>query len=158
MQIRRRFEELDSLRGFAAVWVVLFHCVAWLGRLHKDGMSYVWAKSDLWTMAIHVWPKGVTNLEGSRAVDLFFMISGFVIFMTIQNAASVYDFIASRVARLFPAFLFSVVMTSLLILAIPIHQQHVSLLQFVANLTMLENFIGIRAVDPVFWSLSFELG
>jgi peptidoglycan/LPS O-acetylase OafA/YrhL len=121
-------------------------------------MSYVWAKSDLWTMAIHVWPKGVTNLEGSRAVDLFFMISGFVIFMTIQNAASVYDFIASRVARLFPAFLFSVVMTSLMILAIPIHQQHVSLLQFLANLTMLENFIGIRAVDPVYWSLSFELG
>jgi len=158
MQKRRRFEELDSLRGFAALWVVLFHCVAWLGRLHNEGMSYVSARSDLWTLSIHVWPKGVTNLEGSRAVDLFFMISGFVIFMTIQNASTVWDFVASRVARLYPAFEFSLIMTVLIILIMPIHQQHVGLLQFLSNITMLENFFDIRAIVPVYWSLSFELG
>lgn len=158
MQKRRRFEELDSLRGFAAIWVVLFHYVAVLGRLHKEGMSFVMAKSDFGSMSIHAWPKGVPNLEGVRAVDLFFVISGFVIFMTIQNASSIWDFIASRVARLFPAFQFSVLMATVLILVMPIHQQHVGLVQFVANLTMLENFVGLRAVENVYWSLSYELG
>ena len=153
---QNRFGELDALRGFAALWVVLFHYVATLGLLQKEGLAYISLKDPFG--ATQGWPAGVINLEGLRAVDLFFVISGFVIFMTVKNAASVWDFIVARVARLYPAYLFSVVVTALIILAFPIQQQHLTFSQLMLNLTMFEDFFGARPINNVYWSLSYELG
>jgi peptidoglycan/LPS O-acetylase OafA/YrhL len=148
MAARRRFLELDALRGLAALWVVLFH--------YTFGVGYFWLNRDF-AAARHLTPS-IPNLEGLRAVDLFFLVSGFVIFMTIENTASLMDFVVSRVSRLFPAFLFAVVMSSALAVALPLAYQPISLHQFLANLTMLEQYLGQAPVDPVYWSLTFELG
>jgi peptidoglycan/LPS O-acetylase OafA/YrhL len=139
MSARRRFLELDALRGLAALWVVLFH--------YTFGVGYFWLNGDF--AAARLLTPSIPNLEGLRAVDLFFIVSGFVIFMTIENTASVMDFVVSRVSRLFPAFLFAVVMSSALAVALPLPYQPISLHQFLANLT---NIWGrrrlIRSIGP----------
>ena len=77
-----RLQGLDALRGIAALTVVLYHFT--LGyqevlRQHRLGLLFV-----------------VSN--GHFAVNLFFIISGFVIFMTLESSAGAADFAVSRFA------------------------------------------------------------
>ena len=70
-----RYKELDALRGFAALFVVFFH--------YTTHTAYASSFLEL----------GVTG------VDLFFIISGFVIFMSIGQVSSAREFIINRFAR-----------------------------------------------------------
>lgn len=88
---------------------------------------------------------------GIFGVELFFMISGFVIFMTLQRTASLHDFAAARFARLYPAFLGSMLVT-LLVTAPPLDVG-----QLLANLAMLPEALGERPFDASYWTLRFEL-
>ena len=107
---KRRFPELDGLRGIAALWVVLFH--------YTFGVANHWLKHDL-SLAAQVTPWNA-SIDGLRAVDLFFIVSGFVIFMTLDSSKSLLDFVVSRFARLFPAYWFSVLLTSTVVILIPV--------------------------------------
>ena len=64
----------------------------------------------------------------------------------------------SRVSRLFPAFLFAVTLAALLAVLVPMAAQPVTLKQYLVNLTMLEQFLGVPPLDTVYWSLTYELG
>ena len=64
----KRYLELDALRGLAAVFVMLFH--------YTQGKDV----SEVFNL-------GVTG------VDLFFLISGFVIFMSINKVSSGREFV-----------------------------------------------------------------
>ena len=135
-----RFGELDALRGLAALVVVLFH--------------YTWRAPQV-LPAVQAIPWG---LEWGRfGVHLFFSISGFVIFMTLERTRSAADFAVSRFARLFPAYWCGVLLTALgvLLLGAPELGQPPSVV--LANLTMLQGFDYIAPVDGVYWSLTVEL-
>ena len=69
MKTRRRYDELDGYRGLAALGVVLFHATA-NAYAHAPG-----------TPALAV----LRNLD--LGVDLFFALSGFVIFLPFARAA-----------------------------------------------------------------------
>src|SRR6266446_6407653 len=85
-----RFEELDALRGVAALSVILFHYLHQYDAIYgKDGVLLFGALN---------WPSGIYG------VYLFFMISGFVIFMTLRGARDWLDFVVSRFSRLYPAY------------------------------------------------------
>lgn len=148
MARRDRFEELDALRGIAAFWVVLFHYVS-------ATPQYLSGQPDLVARIVPV----AFNFEGLYAVHLFFMISGFVIMMTVDRSAKVRDFALSRVARLYPAFWCALTISGVLSMAWPLaHRPAVTVPQILGNATMLHDFIGVPAVDDVYWSLTFELG
>ncbi|WP_246956565.1 acyltransferase family protein [Brachybacterium sp. Marseille-Q7125] len=81
-----RFRELDDLRGIAAVAVVWSHLTTGYDSKYPDEPS---APVDLgW---------------GAYGVQLFFLISGFVILMTVQRVQRPSGFVISRLARLFPS-------------------------------------------------------
>ena len=145
---KHRFLELDGLRGIAALWVVIFH--------YTFGVGFFWLNGDF--AAARSLTVGLPNIEGLRAVDLFFIVSGFVIFMTLENTATLAPFAVSRISRLFPAFLFAVLLASLIAVSRPLPAQTIFLHQFALNLTMLEQYFGAVPIDPVYWSLTFELG
>ena len=87
----KRFHELDALRGIAALMVVFFHFT--IGRAEaKLGFKL-----------------------GTTGVDLFFIISGFVIFMSLSKVKSSLDFVINRVSRLYPTYWVSVTFTFILI-------------------------------------------
>jgi peptidoglycan/LPS O-acetylase OafA/YrhL len=95
---------------------------------------------------------------GYYGVELFFVISGFVIFWTLNRNSNLLDFAASRVARLFPAYWVAVLATSLVLHMDPLQTLEApSLIEGVVNLSMLQFFIDVRNVDGVYWTLACEL-
>ncbi|GAA1513513.1 acyltransferase [Agromyces terreus] len=93
---------------------------------------------------------------GAFGVDLFFVISGFVILMTSWGR-DVPAFVSSRVSRLFPAFWVCVLLSGFLLVVLWPEGKPMTLTQVAANLTMMHPAIGMGHVDGVYWTLWAEL-
>jgi peptidoglycan/LPS O-acetylase OafA/YrhL len=143
MSAPQRFHQIDFLRGLACLSVIAFHF------LHR-GQQGGWLTESTWP-----WLQSVAVL-GHLGVHLFFMISGFVILMSAQDS-TVRGFIASRVARLYPAFWVGVLLTSLV--AWVSHSQKFAVTpgQVLVNLTMVPQWVQVEFVDGAYWSLAVEL-
>lgn len=131
-----RILELDALRGIASLAVVFFH----LNMNHSK-----------------VYP--IFNL-GVTGVDLFFLISGFVIFKSIENVVSWKEFAISRISRLYPTYWACVTFTFLVILANNIyHHQFDPALpyNYFFNLYMIQHFFNIPDLDGSYWTMAVEL-
>ncbi|WP_171686575.1 acyltransferase family protein [Paenibacillus planticolens] len=131
-----------SLRGLSALSVVLFHFTTMYDRTFGHKESYIF------------------NFKyGSLGVQLFFMISGFVIYMTIIKSTSLKEFIIKRSIRLYPAYITSVIITFLVTTIADLKPLTVGFVDFLINLTMVYGVIpfGIKAVDGVYWSLFIEI-
>src|SRR5258707_5399491 len=87
-----RVEYLDGLRGIAIGLVVLFHAYARWPEIVPFGNEF----ASVWLFSY-----------GFLGVELFFLISGFVILMTLTKCANFSEFILRRWLRLFPAMLIS---------------------------------------------------
>ena len=83
-----RISELDALRGIAAMAVIFFHFTSSIAK----------------NWSFHLYDPPFQFWYGDKGVDLFFMISGFVIFMTLDRARSAASFAVGRFSRLFPTF------------------------------------------------------
>ncbi len=141
-----RSHELDLLRGLACLAVVMFHL------LHRGQLSG-WISDEP--------PQWLSRLaaHGYLGVHLFFIISGYVIFMSVQGA-SARAFVVSRVARLCPAYWVAVLMTAgaAWLLASPVFA--VGARELLVNLTMLTHLVWVGVeppyVDGAYWSLAVE--
>ncbi|MGD1450457.1 acyltransferase family protein [Vibrio harveyi] len=137
---KNRFIELDSVRGIAALAVVIYHYLYRYNELYThQGLNLDWA----------YW--------GKYGVQLFFIISGFVIFMSLERVKKPLDFIASRFTRLFPAYWIALIITTLVVYSFGLPGREVSLTSTVINFTMLQEFFKVRHVDGVYWTLTVEL-
>ena len=138
-----RLRALDGLRLVAAFAVVVYHFTA--------------RKSSAWDRPVSdVWPHfGGFSQYGYLGVNLFFLISGFVILMTAWGR-SLDNYAISRITRLFPAYWASVALTTALLFLWP-SGKDVSPWQAIANLTMFQSAYGIDHVDGVYWTLWTEL-
>ncbi|XVJ68841.1 MAG: acyltransferase [Rhizobacter sp.] len=146
-----RLAELDALRGLAAMAVVLFHYFTKFDELFGHS-----------TPPMLILPWGNTNgvnlfSLGHFGVNLFFMISGFVIFMTLERTKKPMDFVVSRFSRLFPAYWVAVAVTFGVVLALGLPGKEVGWSQALANLSMVHSFFNVPHVDGVYWTLEVEL-
>lgn len=124
-----RLVGLDGLRGIAALAVMVDHfSEPAIGR---------WIPLGPW------------------AVSLFFVLSGFVILMTVEHAPGRADFIWNRAARLYPAFGACVLLTAA-VLAVAVPALHPTARQFLANLTMFPGLFGEPGLDTAYWTLAWE--
>tara|TARA_R110000782_G_scaffold117364_3_gene207571 strand:- start:13446 stop:14393 length:948 start_codon:yes stop_codon:yes gene_type:complete len=96
--------------------------------------------------------------EGEYRVLLFFALSGFAIFFTLERIGSVADFIVNRVSRLFPAYWVAILLTLSFEYAGHIDTLKIPAISILANFTMLQGFLYLPAVDGVYWTLTVELG
>src|SRR4051794_4426878 len=142
----RRLGLLDLLRFAAALAVVAFHFTARPNRSFGIDVNEVFP--DLGTLTVY----------GSLGVELFFIISGFVILASVWGR-STGEFVASRVARLFPAYWCAVVLTAAMMLLFrpAVLGNSLTLGDAIANLTMGQSAVGARNVDGVYWTLFMEL-
>lgn len=143
----RRLAELDALRGVAALAVVLFHFTTRFMELYAPS-----AASTASTGA-----PSFTVPHGHYGVNLFFIISGFVIFMTLDRTQRGMDFVVSRFSRLFPAYWVAVAMTFAVTSTFGLPGKEVTLLQALANLFMIHGLFYVPHVDGVYWTLEVEL-
>jgi peptidoglycan/LPS O-acetylase OafA/YrhL len=138
-----RVFEIDLLRFVAAVAVVFFHW-SFRGAAADDRSTFSYPP---------LWP---ASQYGYLGVELFFMISGFVILMT-ASSGSLKRFVASRVARLYPAFWACCTITVVVVWLWGQPAAAVTLGQYLVNLTMLSDFVHVPSVDGAYWSLFVEI-
>ncbi|PQJ09243.1 hypothetical protein CJD36_018505 [Flavipsychrobacter stenotrophus] len=138
-----RLLELDALRGAAALFVVLFHFTKGFTPAELGFNNYL----------LHF---------GATGVELFFIISGFVIFMSITKLASGKEFIINRIARLYPTYWATVVFTFLVIVFTQMLLFHkgvntTPLAQFLVNLSMFQYYFNVKDLDGPYWTLIIEI-
>lgn len=136
----RRLAGLDALRGVAALSVVLFHYTT------RYDLKYG-----------HAQPPGFSVPWGYLGVDLFFMISGFVILMSLDRTRSAMDFVVSRFSRLFPAFWLAVLLTYIVLTLWPLPDKHITVGDLLLNFTMVPGLLNAHLVDGAYWTLEVEL-
>lgn len=139
---KARISELDIFRGFAAIAVVLFHFT----------YGYDNSVSDIQSDKFYF-------RYGYLGVHLFFIISGFVIFMTLEKTKKPLDFIVSRFSRLYPAYWAAIIITiiSTIILQVPFQKNIYTFQQVAINFTMFQSFFKIKDIDGAYWTLAVEL-
>ena len=135
-----RVGELDALRGLAAISVVVFHYTTFYQQ--EQG---------------HMQPLGFGFPAGNYGVHLFFLISGFVIFMTLERTRTAMDFIVSRFSRLFPAYWAAIAITAGVIYTVGMPEQRIPPEHLAANVTMLQDVLGFEHLDGSYWTLEVEL-
>jgi peptidoglycan/LPS O-acetylase OafA/YrhL len=139
-QQRSRLLEIDALRGLAAIAVVLFHLTQRFVELFAPAQ-----------------PPSLLVTHGYYGVNLFFIISGFVIFMTLDRTRRPMDFVVSRFSRLFPAYWCAIALTFTLTHALALPLKTVTLTQALANVFMVHGLFKVPHVDGVYWTLEIEL-
>jgi peptidoglycan/LPS O-acetylase OafA/YrhL len=135
-----RLHGVDALRGVAALLVMLFHYTT--RYQEKFG---------------HVSPPAFEVSWGYLGVNLFFMISGFVIFMTLERTRRPADFLVSRFSRLFPAYWVAALVTWTIVQLTPELGKNVSPMAAIGNGLMFHGLLGIPNIDGVYWTLEVEL-
>jgi peptidoglycan/LPS O-acetylase OafA/YrhL len=136
-----RLKELDVLRGLASLNVVLYHYTSRYREIfqHEYPIKYDW-------------------YYGHVGLELFFMISGFVIFMTLQKVNSVKEFAYKRSLRLYPAYWICICITLLIASVWDVARtQDLTFFQILMNFTMIQGIFEIPNLDGAYWSLIPEL-
>jgi peptidoglycan/LPS O-acetylase OafA/YrhL len=136
-QKTQRYEELDALRGVASLMVVFFH---------------------------FTWRRPQANLGfylGTTGVDLFFIISGFVIFMSLNKITRSTDFIINRVSRLYPTYWTCVTFTFIILVIDAIYTNgaaaHIPWVTYLANMTMFQYYLRQPDLDGPYWTMITEM-
>ena len=135
-----RIKELDALRGLAALAVVFYHYTTQYDKMFGHSTELSWQLP-----------------YGSFGVQLFFIISGFVIFLTLERAHKPMDFVVSRVSRLYPAYWSAIILTSAIVWSFGLPGEERDLTITLINFSMIQGIFEIPDVDGVYWTLLYEL-
>jgi len=92
-----RLDALDGFRAFAVAWVVAFHYFFFWTPTHGGGVALL--PDAPISSAVTAAPFGYLG------VSFFFVISGFVILMTLEKTQNLAEFAVRRCARLWPPLL-----------------------------------------------------
>jgi peptidoglycan/LPS O-acetylase OafA/YrhL len=146
---RRYFESLDLLRGLAAIVVLIYHADFMFGLRHR------------------LFPGGYL------AVDLFFVLSGFVLSLNygdkfLQRSISFRDYLVARLARLYPLF-FVTTAIGCVVMTVRYRSNYGYVdgagltSSALTNILMLPSFAGaydttvLFIFNPASWSIFFEM-
>ena len=137
---------ITGLRGFLAISVVLYHVYTGSVDDHILSKDYLPA---------------IGPTLGPLAVNLFFVISGYLITLSLIRHKKIRNFVIDRVLRIYPVFF---IIHLLIFIAGPmIHyswfdnitvQEYI--LNFFSNLFLLPGVFDLPIAQIVAWSLSFE--
>ena len=141
---------MEGLRGLAALLVFLAHFVTLM---------------EPWIVRDVAFFKFATALHtiGHTGVDLFFVLSGFLIYGSLISKHSDFRvFITRRVARIYPAFTVVFVVYVVLSFVYPAENKiprdnSEALIYLGQNFLLLPGLFPIRPMISVAWSLSYEM-
>ncbi|GAA0807072.1 acyltransferase family protein [Spirilliplanes yamanashiensis] len=138
-----RMAWLDALRGFAALVVAYFHLQTYV--LDKPYDLVFAGRLDL----------------GRYGVLLFFLVSGYVIMMSLERYGSLRRFWVGRIFRIYPALLLTAVLMLVVIAAgvrpLSRYFRDEPVAAVLGHATMLQELLGVPSLVNVFWTLSYEM-
>ena len=135
-----RFVELDAFRGLAAIMVLYFHYTSQYRIYYGHNFS---SQFDF----------GL----GKHGVSFFFIISGFVIYLTVEKVENVKQFLIRRFSRLYPVYWFCLLVSFVLVSLYGLQGKETTLKEAFIGLTMIQDLLNVRHVDESYWSLLPEL-
>ena len=150
-----RMGVLDGYRTLAIMLVLGFHyCSRWTQPNHPENLyPYGDLLRDIPLVG-----------HGGLGVQLFFIISGFVIALTLLHSKDGLDFALRRAARLFPTMVFCAVLTFAMLAILPVRYFEPRLIDFLPSLTFIEPYLWekalgtpVSAIDGAYWSLFVEV-
>jgi len=138
-----RLAWLDALRGFAALTVVWFHLSPLMlgSQRHLAIMRHI----DL----------------GKYGVLLFFLVSGYVIPMSLERHGDLRRFWIGRLCRIYPAYLGAIALVAA-VAAVGLGSWQESFTTqtvsaVLGHATMMTELLGLHGAVRVFWTLSYEM-
>jgi peptidoglycan/LPS O-acetylase OafA/YrhL len=144
---------IHGLRGFASMAVAIFHC---------------YDSTPVSAQVAATMPAVIDRVVnfGFLGVDMFFVISGFVIALTLYKRLSSIGewgrFFVRRQLRLDPPYWTAIVLT--IVSAVAVNRVNAgtgapvpSASDVVAHLFYIQDFLGIKQIVGVFWTLCFEV-
>jgi peptidoglycan/LPS O-acetylase OafA/YrhL len=138
---------LDAFRALALLPVLFYHFFTrWAPPVNGENTYLYDGNYGAWFSL------------GRYGVEFFFIISGFVIFMTLMRCGHVFEFWYRRFARLWPALIVCMVVTLIVTSAIGPDVLHRKPSDLVWSALMLGRYApGAQWVDGAYWSLLVEL-
>jgi len=139
-----RIHKIDLLRGVAIIFVVCFH--------------YMWHYSPEYLLRDDNWSLKLASY-GWTGVDIFFIVSGFCIAMTIEKIPNLSEFYVRRFARIYPAYVFCGLITLIFFYLFDLPGREVSWFTGVMNLVFANVIPGLnfQYIDGIYWALIIEL-
>jgi len=141
---RGRVELLDLLRALAVLAVLMFH-YCFRGAVADQSFT------TLSLPALAPYAK-----YGSLGVQLFFVISGFVIAYSAEQR-SAGEFAIARIARIYPGFLVCMTLTFIVTLAFGAPRFQATFGQWLANYAIAAPAVARPFMDGAYWSLVYEM-
>lgn len=138
-----RIKELDAFRGIAATVVMIYHFTTIYERCYTNdsaifSMDYGWL-----------------------GVPFFFILSGFVITLTVEKCKSAKEFLLKRFLRLYPTYWICLTVTLLVVYLSKLYLKYEGfdngLPDILMNYTMFHRYFNFKNIDGSYWSLLPEL-
>ena len=139
---------MEGMRGFAVALVFLTHFCTLIGPSIASAPVL-----DRFAHAVHA--------IGNTGVDLFFVLSGYLIYKTLVTREQGFgSFMMRRIRRIYPTFLVVFAVYFVLSFVFP-HESSIpangTLAYVAANLLLLPGLFPIKPMITVAWSLSYEM-
>jgi peptidoglycan/LPS O-acetylase OafA/YrhL len=148
---------LEALRGLAALVVAAFHSSQAFWAPGKQLLTVPYHSDAFWRVVGQI---EFALLNGIGAVNMFFVLSGFVLAASVERGppqigAAAYRFVMARVFRLFPAIWLTIALcTAIYLVTGPnvVTGGHLDVTRVVRNMMLLD-----ANMNGVMWSLQIEV-
>jgi len=131
----QRIEFIDVIRGIASLMVLFQHVFE---KIYTSFESYTLNYFNF----------------GIAGVSSFFLVSGFIIPLSLERRPSVKLFIVNRFFRIYPLYIFVLLCT---VLILTIKHTVISTSTFIYNLTLFQEYFGKPLYVGLSWTLSLEI-
>ena len=152
--MKNHFSLLDPLRFGAALSVAVFHLTFWSWAWPSTGVApgfehYVAADVQLQSATPFTW-------FGWVGVEIFFVISGFVIANSASNCSAA-EFLIGRALRLYPAVWVCATLTFIVLLLFADGSSSEFILPYVRAMLLIPKGINGQWIDCIYWTLAAEM-
>jgi peptidoglycan/LPS O-acetylase OafA/YrhL len=159
-----RFDFVHSLRGIAAISVVISHYLGVFWNANQEITDLIGVprlkESVILDPLISIFA-ALSLIVGQFGVGIFFVLSGFVIFLAVERESRI-SFFIRRILRIYPVYIVGFLVTmgvlwgSAQLVGLPFKYSHEHVA--IHALILVRGLTNFPRIDGISWTLEVELG